>query len=217
MKSRPQISFQPAGIKGQRGVVLFFALICLLAIMLAAVALVRSVDTNTIIAGNLALQQAATRSGDGGSEAAVAWLATIEAANASRNVLTDINHPFNQNNAAQGYYASLDPALSVTASSGTRIAWTSADSFGLPAADGSGNTTRYVIQRMCRTSGVAAKDASCLYSNATQDTNSQAIRLPQDVCSGPGCPTAGQAPLMRITARTTGPRNTLSYVQTFIH
>lgn len=55
----------------QRGVVLFFALISLLAIMLAAVALVRSVDTSTIIAGNLAFKQSATSSGDAGTETAV--------------------------------------------------------------------------------------------------------------------------------------------------
>ena len=54
----------------QRGVVLFLALVCLLAIMLSAVALVRSVDTSTLIAGNLVLQQSATRSGDGGAETA---------------------------------------------------------------------------------------------------------------------------------------------------
>ena len=51
----------------QRGLALFFALIAMVAIMLAAIVLVRSVDTATLISGNLAFQQNATRSADGGT------------------------------------------------------------------------------------------------------------------------------------------------------
>ena len=221
MKSHPRILFKPTPIKRQRGVVLFFALISLLAIMLAAVALVRSVDTNTIIAGNLAFQQAATRSADAGTEAAITWLAAIETANASKNVLIDSNHPFNQNAATNGYYASTDPAKSLTppmiAPYTSVFNWDNTDSMALAAADSSGNSTRYIIQRECRTAGVGAKDANCLFSSATVDNNNQNIRLPQDICNGPGCPAAGQTPQIRITSRTTGPRNTLSYVQTFVY
>jgi Tfp pilus assembly protein PilX len=200
----------------QRGVVLFFALISLLAIMLAAVALIRSVDTSTMIAGNLAFKQAATVSGDAGTEAAIAWLTTVETANAAKNVLTDVTHPFNIDNAAAGYYATLNPNLSLTATSGTRIQWTNADSV-LLATDTSGNTTSYVIQRMCRNAGVAIKDADCLFSGAVQDTNGQNIPLPQEICKGDGCPVAGQTPQIRVTSRTTGPKNTVSYVQAFVY
>lgn len=206
----------PVRMGRQRGVVLFFALVCLVAIMLAAVALVRSVDTNTIIAGNLALQQSATRSADAGTQAAITWLNNLWAANVAKNVLTDASHGFNQNDATNGYYASVDSSLSLTASSGTRIQWTDSDSSDA-ITDSSGNTTRYVIQRMCRTAAVAEKDAGCLFSGASLDTNSQAILLPQDICNGPGCPAAGQSVQMRITSRTTGPRNSVSYVQTFVY
>ena len=103
------------------------------------------------------------------------------------NVLIDPTHPFNANNAAAGYYASLDPAKSLTASSGTRFIWDNTDSV-LLATDSSGNTTRYVIQRMCRTAGVAVKDASCLFSGAAQDNNKQNIPLPQEICKGDGLP-----------------------------
>ena len=211
-----------AGLSGrvmkQRGVVLFFALISLLAIMLAAVALVRSVDTSTIIAGNLAFKQAATTSGDAGTEAAVVWLTAAEAADNSKNVLTDTTHVFNIDNAAAGYYSSLNPALSLTASSGLRIQWTDADSvLVLPDPDSSGNSVRYVIQRMCRNANVAIQNADCLFSGALQDLNGKNIPLPQDVCIGAGCPVAGQTPQIRITSRTTGPRNTISYVQAFVY
>jgi Tfp pilus assembly protein PilX len=206
----------PARIATQRGVALFFALICMVAIMLAAVALIRSVDTAALISGNLAFQQSATSSGDAGTEAAIGWLAATEAANSAMNVLIDSAHPFNANNAAAGYYASLDPAKSLTASSGTRFLWDNTDSV-LLGTDSSGNTTRYVIQRMCRTAGVAVKDASCLFSGAAVDNNKQNIPLPQEICKGEGCPVAGQTPMIRITSRTTGPKNTLSYVQAFVY
>jgi len=207
---------QSPGIARQRGVALFFALICLVAIMMAAVVLVRSVDTSSMISGNLAFQQAATASGDSGTEAAITWLAGIEAANSTQNVLTDPTHPFNVTNATAGYYASLDPAKSLTASSGSYFNWDNTDSIGL-SSDSSSNTTRYIIQRMCRTAGVGVKDASCLFSTAALDNNKQNIPLPQEICKGVGCPVAGQTPMLRITSKTIGPKNTLSYVQAYVY
>lgn len=219
-KSHARLGVPPMSAARQRGVVLFFALVCLVAIMLAAVALVRSVDTNTIIAGNLALQQSATRSADGGTEAAITWLNTKWAANAARNVLTDPNHEFNRDDATNGYYASMPLYASLNkpdgTSTGAPIQWNDDDSSD-PIVDNSGNTTRYVIQRLCRTAGVGVKDAGCLFSGASVDTSSQAILLPQDVCSGPGCPAAGQSVQMRVTSRTVGPRNAVSFVQTFVY
>jgi len=72
MKSLPnRMMYQSGYASRQRGVVLFFALIALVVMSLAAVALIRSVDTNTLIAGNLAFKQAATSSGDSGLEMAI--------------------------------------------------------------------------------------------------------------------------------------------------
>ncbi len=213
---KPRISAQPARMKKQRGVALFFALISMLAIMLAAVALVRSVDTSTIISGNLAFQQAATASADSGTEAAITWLAATEAANVATNYLTNTAHPFNNDAPTSGYYSSLNPALSLTTTTGTYIKWDNTDS-KLVATDSSGNTTRYVIQRMCRTANVAVQNADCMLSTASQDNNGQNIQLPQEVCKGAGCPAAGQAPQIRVTSRTTGPRNALSYVQAYVY
>lgn len=200
----------------QRGVALFFALIALVAIMLAAVVLVRSVDTSTMISGNLAFQQAATASADGGTEAAITWLAATETANGAKNVLNDATHPFNVDDGTKGYFASLNPAKSLTASSGTRFLWDGTDSVGL-AADSSGNTVRYVMQRMCAASGVAVQATTCLYSGAALDNNKQNIPLPQEICKGAGCPVAGQTPMIRVTSKVTGPKNTVSYVQAFVY
>jgi len=214
MKSMPKPPFERVRTTKQRGVVLFFALVSLLAIMLAAVALIRSVDTSTLIAGNLAFKQAATASGDAGTEAAIGWLAAVQAANPPGTVLMNLPtiHPFNVTNAASGYYSNTDPALNLFADA----AWNAITA--IPAVtDSSGNTIQYIIQRTCRNGNVPIQNADCLFSGAIQDKNGQNIPLPQDVCDGPGCPVAGQTPMIRITSRVKGPRNTLSYIQAFVY
>lgn len=217
MKSSPRFLFARARRSAQRGVALFFALVCMVAIMLAAVMLVRSVDTATLIAGNLAFQQNATRSGDSGTENAIAWLTSVSVANSTTNVLSDPTHPFNVDNGAHGYYASLDPAKSLTdPTAASHFNWDAADSFGL-ATDAAGNTVRYIVQRMCSDSGVAISGTNCLFSGAALDNNGQNIPLPQQVCNGPGCPVAGQTPMVRVTSKVTGPKNTVSYVQALIY
>lgn len=212
MKTPPKNRFVP--ISNQRGVVLFFALMALLAMSLAAVALIRSVDTNTMIAGNLAFKQASAASADAGVEQAINWLDTTEKTNNTLNVLMDISHPLNANNAAAGYYSSLNPALNLT--DGTGIVWDNTDSV-LVGTDASGNTVRYIIQRMCRTANQLPRINDCLFSGAIQDNNQQNILLPQEVCVGEGCPVAGQSPQYRVTSRSEGPRKSVSYIQAFVY
>lgn len=218
MKSLSKPRFERAHMMKQRGLVLFIALIALVALSLAAVALIRSVDTSTLIAGNLAFRQAATASGDAGVEAAVNWLTATQTANSAKNVLTDPTHAFNITNAASGYYSNADSAKSLTNPTGTGFKWDNTDStLVLPDPDSSGNTIRYIIQRMCRNANQAIQTADCLFSGALLDNNGQAIPLPQEICAGAGCPVAGQAPQIRITSRVTGPKNTVSYVQAFVY
>lgn len=226
MKISAKCGFRQARHAKQRGVSLFFALIALLVISLAAVALIRSVDTSTLIAGNLAFKQSTTSSGDAGIEAAVAWLAATEAGNTAINVMSNPTHPFNNTGGMvgflnSGYYSSTDSNVSLTDPSPvaplmTGIQWSDTDSTPV-GPDNSGNTTRYVIQRMCRNINQPIQTANCLFSGATIDKNGQSIPLPQDICVGAGCPVAGQAPQLRITSRTAGPRNSVSYVQAFVY
>jgi Tfp pilus assembly protein PilX len=199
----------------QRGVVLFFALMALLAMSLAAVALIRSVDTSTLIAGNLSFKQSTAASANTGIEAAITWLDGIEAANIALNVASNTAHPFNRTALAvnPGYYSHLDPALNITVA-GT---WAGTNSVCLPTDNNTGNTVCYIIQRMCRTPNVAIKDASCLLSGALQDNNGNAVPLPQDICVGAGCPAAGQTPQIRITAKSSGPKFSVSYIQAFVY
>src|SRR5437879_13137562 len=58
----------------QRGVTLFIALIVLVAMTMAAVAMMRSVDTATVVAGDIGFRQSAVNAADQGVQAAYAWL-----------------------------------------------------------------------------------------------------------------------------------------------
>jgi type IV pilus assembly protein PilX len=243
----------------QRGVVLFFTLIALVVMSLAAVALIRSVDTSTMIAGNLAFRQSGGSSTDTGIEAAIAWLsatqATMQAAN--KDVYQDADHVFNNDHgntgiaivnpvvyspatpppvgfsccANKGYYSSLDPTVNLT--SGTGINWDNNDSFLVVTdtsnntIDSSGNTIRYVIQRMCRTANTLPFTTEqplatphltgCLYSNNAITNNQMNVLNATQVCQGAGCAKGGQTVLMRITVRATGPKNSVSYAQTIVY
>lgn len=226
MKPRSQHVEMPK----QRGVVLFFALIAMLVMSLAAVALIRSVDTSTLIAGNLAFKQSVTKSGDNGIEGAATWLSTTQLASVALNVLNDPTHPFNLTCLATraagtlgatdpgcptiipGYHSSIDPALNLTADA----TWDGINSVPV-GTDGSGNATSYIIQRMCRNANQPVQNAGCMILGTADNVDGQHVMPPQEYCDGAGCPPVGQVPSNRITTRTTGPRNTVSYVQAFIY
>jgi type IV pilus assembly protein PilX len=198
----------------QRGVVLFFALIALVVMSLAAVALIRSVDTNTMIAGNLAFKQSAIASGDRGVEAAISALSAMQAGD-TLNPLADVTDIFNQDNAANGYYSNADDTtLNLTAPAN----WVDGSSVNV-GTDASGNEVRYIIQRMCRNPNVILATTNCLFSAPAHNLDGMDTPLVSTVCptTNPGCPKVGQSPEYRITSRTAGPAYTVSYVQAFVY
>lgn len=58
----------------QRGVSLLFAMITVVALSLAAVAMIRSVDTGTTILGNLSFKQDTLLAADEATRLAIKWL-----------------------------------------------------------------------------------------------------------------------------------------------
>ena len=172
----------------RRGLALIIALIVLAAMSLAAVALVRAVDTTTAVTGNLAFRAASIAAVDMAIEAAFAALF-------ENDLIPDRDHDLR----AQNYYASRQPGE---------------DARGVPAVlqglrdalppdrvldAGNGNTLRYLIERMCLRPGPATP-ANCALAQSAVPTMTA---TPE---AGTAAPTI---PLYRVSVRADGPQNTL--------
>jgi len=188
----------------ERGMVLLMALIVLVAVMVAGIAMMRSVDTATLVSGNLAFQQSATYASDKGVEAALAMLQQK-----STDGLLGDNDP------TSGYYATFGGSTPATGTSwqsfwDSNFATVAVDV--LPGADQFGNRVLYVVHRQCRDSGPSAS-ATCLKPPPkTTGTGGAGSDLDG---GGGGNNIAGNSQVYyRITVRVAGPRRTESYVQT---
>ena len=186
----------------QTGVVLFIALIALVVMSLAAVALIRSVDTNTMIAGNLAFKQAAISSADSGLETAIGWLATKAASGGDT--------AFDADDTANGFYSTSAADAKTLSAASTKLATGTQITAG---QDTSGNTVRYVVQRLCRTTG-AANTGSCLYGAPTDPTGTKGVK---DASEAGGPSAAGTSVMFRVTVSVAGPKNTLGFIQAYVY
>jgi Tfp pilus assembly protein PilX len=188
-------------LRRQRGVVLFIALIVLVAMSLAGIALVRSVDTALGIAGNMAFKQATIQGSDRGVQAAYDWLVANSAGATLQNT-----------NAATGYYSSQPGAEPNWFDSANWPAGAVATLDG-GAPDAAGNVVRYVIHRMCT-------QANTAYNGEVGGVPNQCA-LSIAATGGAGGSMAVGAPefqgtpqvYYRITTRVDGPRNTSSVIQ----
>lgn len=207
----------------QRGISMIVVLVGLVIISFAAVSLLRSSDTATLIAGNIGFKKAALASGDAGTEAAITWLN----ANATSVVLqTDLE--------TSGFYATSADACDLTGSrtpddatddvnwTGTSVA-ASCNMYGLavtPAGVEGGFTVRYVINRMCNAEGnagsVLAADGvtAMVCSRADVATTGSSTQVGPSYSRRPFSGTSRT--YYRITTRVTGPRDSVRYVQAFV-
>ncbi|MGI4938524.1 MAG: pilus assembly PilX family protein [Janthinobacterium lividum] len=182
----------------QRGVVMIIALIVLVAMTLGGIALVRSVYTSNLIAGNLAFRESAISSGDAGVEAAVAWLQAPVSCPDLGADCPDSGYSAARSEPAPGQ--SWDDFWLVLEAAGkTRK---------LPAADAANNNVAYAIQRLCNALG-AVQSASCSSApaGAAGSGNSNANINPLNSLS---------RVYYRVTSRISGPRNTVTYTQVII-
>lgn len=208
----------------QRGLSLLVALIALAAMSMAGVALIRSIDTNSLIAGNLAFRQNSTTSADTGVEAARLWLM-----NSSSAFLQD-NHSDN------GYYATradtggednkgMDLTGSRTKSTNDNIKWIDASGneqtgshtpFCEANNDATGNRICYVIHRMCDAPG-SIDTAGCSTSTTSNTDGISEGATAREMTYQKPIPGSGTTMgRYRITVRVSGPRYNNSYVQVFI-
>lgn len=188
----------------QRGVILFVALIVLVAMSLTGIALMRSVDTNLLVAGNLAFRQGATAAGDWGVETARAYLKTSVVANQSA---LDVDKP------SDAYYATWQQSWDLYGSGvGTLFDWSG--SSRLVGTDSAGNEVRFVVHRMCGAPGPStAALSNCVRTSATGSSSTAEGSTKGATTYGSAALPAPTAVYFRVTVRILGPRNTLSYVQ----
>jgi type IV pilus assembly protein PilX len=207
--------------RGQRGISLLFALMSLVILGFAAVALTRSVDTGTLIMGNLAFKQDALLASSSGAEEALAWLTT------------NINSAsLNADDTTHGYYASSKDKLDVTGNKTSAtdkravVDWggncggldsASYDSCAVLPFTGTavnGNHIQWIITRLCDTSGPASGSNLCVRP-ATTSTSTASER--GELGSGGRISGGIPSPYFRIVVRAEGPRNTVSYTESLVH
>lgn len=177
----------------QSGVVLFIALIVLVAMSFTGIAIMRSVGSGVLVSANLAFKQTTTAGAERGIEAAKTWLLGQSAAT------------LNNDNIGAGYYSGWGTFDPIT------YDWTSG-TVSLPP-DSAGTTVTYIVHRLCQTPNatINASGQQCVMKSVTAS-------------SGGGGSTGGVAygsvnlsttvsPYYRVTVRSSGPKNTVSYVQ----
>jgi Tfp pilus assembly protein PilX len=201
MLKRPTHPSRPAR-SGQRGIVLVVALIVLVAITVAGMAMIRSVDTATLVAGNLAFQQSATHAADKGVEQAVAMLRQKA-----------LDNTLGTPDVTNGYSATL---VALSDNPGPGQSWQEFwQSTLAPKAVDLGedqfkNHVYYVVHRQCAAAGPPGVSGNCVESPAASassgnDDGNDSIKLQ-----------GATAVYYRITVRVAGPRRTESYVQSYI-
>jgi type IV pilus assembly protein PilX len=191
------------GPPSERGVVLLVALIILVALTLAGVALIRSVDTANIIAGNLSFRESAVHAGERSTQNAI--INFLELNNTTGNIT------LHSNNVANGYSAvgrerdfEHDEAWETFWNRVTGEIGASADG----GSDDAGNTVRYVIHRLCK-EAKAPHSTYCAKPPAGANTGGS-------FSAGGPAQIASNQVYYRITTRITGPRNTVAYLQTVV-
>jgi type IV pilus assembly protein PilX len=213
--------------RAQQGVVLFIALIVLVAMSLAGVALLRSVDTNVLIAGNLAFRQGATMAGDWGVEDARKLLdrnsrdpitnTPLTILNSDTPVLAQLAGIPNPPWPNTTYYATWQQNLDLTGNTSTTaddFDWSGARSMG---TDAGGNQVSYVVHRLCE-QAIGSGDAGNNCVRSTGGSGAASDDGTKGVVSYGGTALPGTSTVYyRVTVRIVGPRNTVSYVQAILN
>jgi type IV pilus assembly protein PilX len=200
---------QPALLRRrQDGVALFVALIAMVLLSLAGIALVRSVDTTSGVAGNIAFRQGSIGPVNSAIERAIDAL--FRSKTIANNTANDI---------ARSYFATLQPlelpngVPNVLAGDyATMLATYNGAGLPAPLVDANSTATkmevRYVIERVCSAAG-APTIGTCdtlppKVSPAGTDNRYKAIPLPP-------------IPNFRVTVRVDLPEtNTVSHAQAFV-
>lgn len=183
------MSYRP--IRAERGIALPVMLIMLLIMLVSSIYLLRSSNSATLTASNLAYDTALARAADFGLHTGFRWLSATAATSKAQ---------LDSHVAAQGYRASLN----------TRDTVRSADFWdgSREVTDPAGNRIRYVIHRMCAMDNMAYSDPgnNCVQTASNTSTLGNTVRLGDSLASD--APMYAGVPQLHyvITARIDGPR-----------
>lgn len=197
----------------QKGVVLLITLIMLVAMTLAAIALIRSVDTTNLVAGNLAFQQTSFNAADRGTEEAINYLYTVPDLTCNG---TGVGLA-----CAQGYKSFHEPGLEPPAVGATWDSfWNSMIGVNRPGVKAlttmpAGYSGAFVIEAWCTQAGRQRPNCSIPVVN-TVTTLAQGADMGSQVRKAIPSVNTTLFYYYRITTRVVGPRNSVGYVQTFI-
>lgn len=195
-------SSRPRHAGRERGVVLFVALIVLVALSLAGIATLRSVEGSTVVAGNLTMKNSTLQSSDRGIQAAYDWLI------ANRTALST-------SNTSVGYYSSNQVIADWNCEATTTgCIWANK---GVLTKDAAENTVWYVVHRMCTLPNVAynATGQSC---GLDTSTGGSTTTIGQGSSFSVGAPAYADDPRVfyRVTTRTDGPKNARTITQSML-
>ncbi len=192
----------------QRGVVLLITLIMLVAMTLAAIAMMRSVDTANMVAGNLAFEQSAVHAADVGTEQAISYLYTVYPNRKCGTVATNL--------CPAGYQSFRQAAAEPPAVESWDRFW--ASRVGAPGVVAlanlpSGYSGAFVIEAMCDTPGQMGCYTATSTTTVTTPQGEDMGSTNRDFSS-----TTVTATVIyyRITTRVEGPRNSVGYVQVMV-
>ena len=189
----------------QRGMVAtLIAIIVLVATLLAVVGLLRSVDTGNLIAGTMSFRQGAMQEAE---RAYVAAKAIIPSCSADA---TDSGAYHAQLGTADTVHTDLPQLLTQQAVHAT----TASAGLARIAGASTGNDIYYVVERMCRTSGVSADSANCVLASASTGL---ATTSDETFLGGAGGGSGGVGAAKatyRLSVRVDGPKNVQAFVQT---
>ncbi|MDD3884197.1 MAG: hypothetical protein PHW66_04605 [Gallionella sp.] len=212
--------------KKQSGVILLLTLIVLVAMTLATIALIRSVDTTNVVAGNIAFKQAATQVADEGTELAIQCLTGITTLTCPSGGFLAGTEVTYYEIAANGYYPTgmeeLDPTGNSDDPNHALVDWEENGCNGLPTSrclqpspsvstSAAGYSLRYIVNRLCPSAGMPNNCPS------TIAITSGASMGAMDYTSKGGLTNETQTEYYRIITRITGPRNSVSYVEAIVH
>jgi hypothetical protein len=188
----------------QSGVVLFIALIVMVALSIAGIALIRSVDTGLSVIGNLGFRQASIPPSTWAVEKAIN--AMFEAKS-----IADLNAVDLSNN-YYPYRYEIKNGGKPEDTTGVPYDLQGETPSNYPGSfqktkDAAGNTVRYVIERMCLDVGPATA-ANCDMSPPKKSESTTAMELEK--------PEMIRVPFYRVTIRVDGPNNTTTFAQAML-